>query len=221
MKKAVVILGPPGAGKSTQAELLASHYNLVHLDTGRQIELFLDERGSAQEKKDFSTGKLSDSLWVLNLVKQRVGKISQAGLGIVFSGSPRTLVEAFGDAKHEGLIPFLSRRYGRRNILIFRLNLPERLSIQRNSQRLICSVCQKSYPFSRNKKICPLCSGPLKRRVIDKPAIIKKRLAQYQNKTQPIFDELKRRGYRVVDLDGRQKPAAVFQAIKNFYESAR
>lgn len=214
MQKAIILLGPPGAGKSTQAELVTYCFNLIHFDTGRRIENFIEQEPKQSPiRRKFEQGILLEPLWVLRLLKNETGKIAKAGFGVVLSGSPRTILEAFGDKRHQGLIPFLVKLYGRKNIFIFELGISPRTSIQRNSGRLICSICQRP-AFNPKVKKCNFCNGELIKRSIDKPAIIKVRLQQYEERTLPIIKELRKRKFRIIKIDARAKPNEIFKKIK-------
>ncbi len=176
MKRAVIIYGAPGAGKGTQANLLSAAKGLIHFDTGKFLELIVhdkDEQKDPEIKKEaklFDTGKLLSPTWVLKIVKEKTGEIAKAGFGVVYSGSPRTLYEAFGSiydpdsgekipsmtgksdksavglpavasAEVGGLIEFLESAYGKKNISIILLKVKSASSIRRNSNRKICSAC--------------------------------------------------------------------------------
>ena len=97
LNKAIIIIGPPGSGKGTQAKLLAERLGLIHFDTGQHFEKILydpknrNNKEFQHERKNFETGKLFTPSWVLKNEKKAVERIAQAGWGIVFSGSPPTL----------------------------------------------------------------------------------------------------------------------------------
>ncbi len=222
MKQKVIILyGPPGSGKGTQAELLVKKFNFVHFDTGRYLEnLFsfpkkedLKDPVFLKEKENFESGKLCDPSWVLRIVKRETDKIFKSGFSLVFSGSPRTLYEAFGDKKEEGLISFLIKRFKKENIYIFFLKVKAEDSIIRNSHRRICSVC--GLPFLKEAKIenCVFCGGKLKERVLDKKEVIKVRLIEFKKRTYPIIKEIKKRKMKFFEIDGKKMPYVVHQAI--------
>jgi len=128
-KQAVIIYGPPGSGKGTQAELLAKKYNFVHFDTGKYIEATVHDPKLQKnavirrERKLFDAGKLNSPPWVLGLVKKAATRIARAGSSIVFSGSPRTLYEALGDKSRTGLFTILDKLYGKKNITILKLTV--------------------------------------------------------------------------------------------------
>lgn len=214
---AVIVYGPPGSGKGTQARFTADKFGLIHFDTGRFFEAVVHdpkrqrEKLVKRERRLFDTGKLLTPSWVLKVVSEEVKRIAKASLGVVFSGSPRTIFEA------KGLLPVLDKLYGRKNIFVFVLRVPDAVSVKRNSSRLICSVCGSPllaayYPKVKPKH-CPVCGGPFYKRTLDNPATIKVRLNEYRERTEPIVGLLKERGYRVTFVDGTTAPFKVFQKI--------
>ena len=96
-------------------------------------------------------------------------------------------------------------------------------SIKRNSKRFICSFCgapllTKYYP-SAKPKFCPICGGALYKRTLDNPASIKIRNEEYKNRTKPVFDVIKKRGYKTIKIDGRPAPYKVFKKINGYFKN--
>ena len=217
-KKAIIIYGPPGAGKNTQAELISGKFGLIHFQTGPYIERLVHSEEAEKspilkrEQKLFDTGMLTTPSWVLAIVKKATKMIAKSGFGIIYSGSPRTIFEAFGDEKNEGLISFLEKTFGRENIHIIEINISGKISVERNSKRLVCSVCDLPVLVANSKK-CPFCFGPPRKRVLDDSKIIKIRLLEYKNRTHPIIEKLKERGYGVISVSGAPPPYKVFRTI--------
>jgi adenylate kinase len=218
MKKlAVIVFGAPGSGKSTQAELIAKKFNLIHFNTGKFLEdIVFDpkrqkEKIVQREKKLFVEGKLLTPSFVTKELKKILMRINKAGWGIVFSGSPRTLYEA------QKIIPLLKKLYGKENIIFFDLKIKEKDVYQRNSARLICKICGyallSKYVPLKNPKHCPVCAGPFYKRVLDNPEKIKIRLLEYKNRTEPIFDFVKKQGFKIHNLDGKKAPYQIFEKI--------
>jgi adenylate kinase len=218
MKKlAIIIFGAPGSGKSTQAELIAKKFNLIHFNTGKFLEdIVFDpkrqkEKIVQREKKLFVEGKLLTPSFVTKELKKILMRINKAGWGIVFSGSPRTLYEA------QKIIPLLKKLYSKENIIFFDLKIKEKDVYQRNSARLICKICGyallSKYVPLKNPKHCPVCAGPFYKRVLDNPEKIKIRLLEYKNRTEPIFDFVKKQGFKIHNLDGKKAPYQIFEKI--------
>lgn len=221
MKKVILIYGAPGAGKGTQADLLAKKMGYYHFDTGKYIEQVvydpekLKNKIVQRERKIFDSGVLCTPSWVLKIVGEKSIELAKAGIKVVFSGSPRTLFEAFGDKKNKGLINILEKGFGKKNIGILYIEVKPGDSVFRNSNRAVCSVCGAPVLYKENGvQTCPFCDAPLKRRSLDTPETIKVRLQEYKNRTRPVLEELKKKGYKINVIDGKPAPFKVFEEVK-------
>ncbi len=218
MKKiAIILYGTPGSGKGMQADLLAGKYGLVHFDSGKLLRSILYNNPAKadpvikRERELNDRGFLNTPSWVVRVLKKRIQMLANLGYGVVFSGSPRTLYEA------EKITPSLEKLYGRKNIYVFALEVPLTVAERRNRYRLVCAVCQRPlltqyYPV-KNPRHCPVCAGPLERRIDDNPSKFKTRAKEYETRTVPVIDYLRRRGYRIKKIDGQPAPYKVFQKI--------
>ena len=237
MKKAAVILyGPPGSGKGTQARLLADKFGFFHLDSGDFLrKLIYDPKNKKnkiiqRERKLNEAGKLQTPSFVLGVTSKRIKELIALGQSIVFSGSLRTFYEAFGynadqrglhaDLRgRRGLVDILNANYGRKNIFIFILDIPEKETYKRNSERLTCSICKTALlgQSFQNKgcstESCSICGGKIARRVDDNSGIIEIRLKEYHGRTSPIFKELKKRCYNLHTIDGTPAPYKIHEKI--------
>ncbi len=219
MAKAVIIYGPPGSGKGTQADLLARKFNFIHLDTGRYLEgLFRSPKAKTdptlkREKANFDSGRLCTPEWVLKITREETERIAKAGYNLVFSGSPRTLFEAFGDKKTKGLSDTLIKSFGKNNVSVVLLEVRDATSVKRNSHRVVCSQC--GLPKLESVKIphCPLCAGPMRTRSLDNPEIIKVRLKEYRDRTYPIVAQMKKKGFSISKIDGEPLPYKVSDKV--------
>lgn len=216
-KFAVILFGTPGSGKGMQADLIAKRYGLMHVDTGQIIRnVFSDpealkDKTVQKEKKMNDAGILNTPSWVLDLLKNRVHFFSQSGYGVVFSGSPRTEYES------KGLLPFLEKEFGRKNVFAFYLDVPPATTMKRNKNRLVCAFCKRpllsAYYPSKNPKHCPNCGGKLEKRKDDTPGVYKVRYNEYLTRTKPAIDIAKKRGYAITKIDGSPAPYLVFEKI--------
>lgn len=216
LKTAIVLYGPPGSGKGTQAGLLAHKFDLIHFDTGRYLESLVhdpDKQSNpeiAKERKLFDGGVLMTPSFVLREVAKEVKRIAKAGWGIVLSGSPRTISEA------EKLVPILEKAYKNRLHFVV-LEVPVEVSIKRNTSRLMCTICgspllTKYYP-SKTPRHCPVCAGSLYRRTLDNHDAMKVRIKQYEERTIPIFSYIKKRGHNIYEVSGIPAPFEIYETI--------
>lgn len=232
-KTVVIIYGPPSSGKGTQAKLLSDKLGFFNFDTGVLIREILyssqhkNNKETQREKKLNEAGKLCTPSWVFKIVSYRVKELANFGESIVFSGSPRTMEESFGygggvdkelDKKKSGLFGLLEKFYGRENIRIFQIIVPEREVLKRNQHRLICGFC--NLPFLhlfRGAKKCFFCGGDVIRRKDDKKGIIFERLQEYKKRTLPIVHELKKQKYKIVEIDGAPLPYKIHQKLLTYF----
>lgn len=214
-KQVIILIGPPGSGKGTQAELLAEKFGLFHLESSKVIEEKIknappDDAIMQREKKLWESGILNTPELVLEWIKEKAKEVAGEGHGIVFSGSPRTIYEAEGEA------PVLEELYGKENVKVFNIEISEDESIKRNSKRRICKDSRHPIPgFPEFEGItkCPKDGSEIITRVLDNPETIKIRYQEYLNRTLPIIDFLKKRSYKIMGISGEQSIENVFKDI--------
>jgi adenylate kinase family enzyme len=195
---------------------------MVHFDTGKYLEQVVHDPALQKNpeirnaRKIFDSGALVDPAFVLKITAEKSKEIARAGFGLVFSGSPRTLFEAFGDATHQGLIEMLENAYGKKNVVPIFLKIDPRVSILRNSKRKICAVCGTAILYNdqtHSHTTCPICGGKLRQRVVDNPSVFETRIKEYQERTLPILSGLKKRGYKIITVNGGPLPYMVFSNV--------
>ncbi|HNW44973.1 MAG TPA: nucleoside monophosphate kinase [Elusimicrobiales bacterium] len=178
----IVLLGYPGAGKGTQARIIADKLNMVHVSFG---DIFWAEiaRKSllGQEVSDYlDTGRLVPDWLILGQLKERFASERR---GLLFDGFPRTGEQA------EGLDAWLEARSSSLDAIVH-LKLPEVEVAKRLEGRRVCG-CGKIYnihtspPFMAD--MCDSCAGPLKPQKDDKPEVIKKRIMAYRDQTEHLL----------------------------------
>ena len=220
-KISVIFYVPPGSGKGTQSELIANNYKLIHFDTGQRIREVIydpananDEVIQRQRKQYYEKGLLCEEWWVFKIVSEGIrdlGKVS----GLVLSGSPRTLYEAFDEGDRKGTMSILDDLYGKEHIYIFLLKVSPEAATFRNGKRKVCPVCGRGYLFQKDAELnaCPICLSPLTLRTDDNPALMLDRLTEFEKRTAPIMDGLRKRGYTVHEINGEQPPYLVYRDI--------
>lgn len=224
-QKVIIILGPPGSGKGTQAELLAERFNLVHIETSRFIEKNLAnikktdfvKVGSKkyflwEEIKLRQAGKLMDPPLIFFWLKEEIKKAMKEGKEIVLSGAFKTLYEA------EELTPFFKKIYGTQNIKVILLKQRPEVSIQRNSKRKICELMRHSILYNKETarlKTCPFDGSRLIHREDSNPAVIREKLEEFKEKTMPVVAYFKKHEVRVLEINGEQSVSDVFKDILN------
>lgn len=191
---AIFIIGRPGAGKDTQAELLAARFNLEHIITSDLIQRkFKDSLGdpqAKQEKKFFDKGILNTPEWVAGLIKEHAQELARNNFngknGIIFSGSPRTQFEV------ENLTPALKDIFGGKHLFAIYLDISENEGTKRILKR-----------------------GA---RALDRdPQKLKVRMREYGARTQPVLEYFDNMGI-LKRVDGMPAAAVVAQRINDFLD---
>ena len=220
--RAIIFYGPPGAGKGTQANIVAKQNpNLIQFDTGSFLEALVHDPDNKKDKKIqeqrklFDSGKLMSPEFVLQIINKQVQRIHKAGFGVILSGSPRRSEEAFGTGKQKGLINTLVDLYGKENIIVLSIKIPLEESLKRNKVRLISPLLNIPIMGTTHKlKTSPITGEKLvKRKALDNPKVIKERLEEYKAETEPLEKEMRKIGLKVKTIDGTPLPYKVFESI--------
>ena len=214
-KQIIILIGPPGSGKGTQAEMLADKFGLFNFETSKIIEEKFKNADSSDkvitaEKENWKSGKLVTPRLVFEWIIDRVKELASGGKGIVFSGSPRTLFEV------ENELPIFEELYGRENIRALNIKLTEEESVKRNSKRRICEKNRHpipNFPEFENIEKCPKDGSPIITRFLDNAETIKIRYQTYLEETEPVLAFLKEKGYEVIEVNGEQPIEKVFEDI--------
>lgn len=194
----VVLLGPPGAGKGTQAKLLAQRLGVPQISTG---DIFRANVGQGTElgimaKKYMDAGDLVPDEVTVAMVKDRLGQ-DDAAHGYLLDGFPRTVAQA------EGLDEFLTEE-GRPLDGVLEIQVPNEEIVQRLSGRRTCTDCGQIFALSGDLaegSACPNCGGTLTQRDDDKPETVRRRLDVYATETAPLVEFYTPRGL-VHPIDG-------------------
>jgi len=202
----LILLGPPGAGKGTQAKLLAATLAIPHISTG---DMFRDQkaRGTVLGKKVQaimdSGGLVTDDI-TNAMVDERLARADVLS-GCILDGYPRTV----GQAEHlDGLLARLGRSVG----TVLSYEVSEEALVDRISGRRSCPACGAVYHLTQNppRKVgaCDKDGVALVQREDDKPEKVRTRMQEYAVKTAPLKAYYARRG-QVVELDGLGAPEAI------------
>ena len=215
-QRVLIIIGPPGAGKGTQAELLDEKLGSYYLETSKIIEAnvmnakkgdFAEVGGKkyyfSDEKRLWKSGILCSPPFVSFLIKEKIKELAKEGRSILMAGSPRTLPEG------RDQIPFLKELFGVQNITIVLIEISPEETMRRNSRRRICQLMRHPILSTEKQflglKNCPLDGSKLlKRKGLDDPETIKIRLREYKERTLPLVKYLKEEGLAVKKINGEQ-----------------
>ena len=192
MSVRLVMLGPPGAGKGTQAERFARARHVPRISTGdvlRQARLSNPEL-ERQARATMDAGRLVDDDVVIGMVRDRLAA-PDAKQGFVLDGFPRTLVQA------DALDHLLDDR---QPLVVVDIEVPEDTLFERLKTRRICGKC--GTPATAALTVCSACGGPLVQRTDDDLRVVRERLRVYDRESQPIVEFYRRRPtFRSVDGD--------------------
>ena len=188
----VVLLGPPGAGKGTHAEILAKKYNVRHLAAGDILRRHIrDQSPLGRKAKDIiERGALVPDPLVNEMMAE---EIRSAGVrkGFILEGYPRTIGQA------EALDRFLTNEKVKLDAAL-NFATSEAIIIDRLSGRRVCSKCGHNYHVRnippKTEGICDSCGAPLIQRKDDEPATVRHRLQTYDKETFPLIDYYQRKG---------------------------
>jgi len=190
----LVLFGPPGAGKGTQAKLLAEHRNLLHLSTGDMLRAAIrNETPVGVEASGYMTaGELVPDVVVNRIVAEALSKIDYAGF--ILDGYPRTVDQA------QFLLDLLEENNASLDAVVS-LRVPEEHIVQRLSRRRTDRETGEIYHLDFNPPPTDLPETRLQHRADDQPEAIRKRLVEYHTKTEPLENIFKTRAL-YVEVDG-------------------
>jgi adenylate kinase len=195
----LVLLGPPGAGKGTQAERLGEEFKLPHVASG---DLFRENLKNKTElgmlaSRYMNKGELVPDDVTIAMIRDRLERPDYEN-GVILDGFPRTLAQA------EGLKEILAGM-GRKLDGVLYIAVPDEELVDRLSGRRICRRCQTPYHVQFNppkeQSVCGTCGGELYQRDDDKPETVRARLEVYHQQTSPLIDFYRQFGL-LIEVDG-------------------
>ncbi len=206
----IILLGPPGSGKGTQAGLVSLKLSIPHISSGDMLRETIKEGSDLGRKaKSFlDQGELVPDEVILGIIKRRIGRQDCQG-GFLLDGFPRTTSQA--KALDETLTGM------KRGVdVVIDLKVSDKLAAERLSGRLTCVRCGANFNLDtslpKTKGRCDMCGGELEHRTDDTGEVIKNRLKVYHCQTEPIEEYYKRQG-KLVEVQGEGRADAVSRKI--------
>jgi adenylate kinase len=206
---AVIILGPPGAGKGTQARKICESLKYPHISTGDMLrEVMNSDTDLGRKAKEFmSAGNLVPDDLVDAIVAERLGR-EDCRQGFVLDGYPRTIAQA----------EFLRSLFAKdgTSTLILGIEVEDNESVERLSSRWTCPTCRKTFSArldsSKAGSRCDECGGELVQRKDDAAGVIAERLQVYHKVTKPLIQYYREQD-TYIPIDGKRTAKEVFSAI--------
>lgn len=215
----LILLGPPGSGKGTQGERLQEDFRLPYYATGDILRAAVKEGTEVgkQAKEYMDRGDLVPDQVIIGVIAERLQDV-EASDGFILDGFPRTLPQAEAlDGKMKEL---------RREITaVLLIDVPEDEILRRLGGRRTCEknpshIYHVEFDPSKEEGVCDIDGAKLIVRDDDKPEVIKNRLTQYREKTEPLIDYYDERGI-LNRVDGRQSPDEVEERIHGIIATLR
>lgn len=203
----LVLLGPPGAGKGTQAEPVARRLGIPKIATGDVLRAAVREgtdMGKAAQRY-MDRGELVPDDVILGIMKETLGRPEMAQ-GAILDGVVRTVPQAEG---LERVLGELDREVDA--VLLF--EVPDDEIVRRLSSRTICDRCQTPYTGREPGTPCDKCGGRLVRRKDDEPEAVRRRLQVYREQTAPVIEWYRHNGTPLVSVDAVGTPATVTERV--------
>jgi len=211
----LILLGPPGAGKGTQAHIISEEFNIPHISTGDLLrEVVKKDTPIAGEVKSFMReGKLVPDEIVIKILIDELKSLDLNSF--MLDGFPRTRKQAIDLDKELGILNSPIQ-------LVLYFKTSDDMCIQRLSGRRICEVCAANYHMKNRPSMvenkCDKCGGKLIQRDDDKPEVVKERLKVYTTKTTQLIDYYQDK--RIIEeLDGDKDADVVFSKVIELFKT--
>lgn len=212
----IVLLGPPGAGKGTQAKSISNRYSIPHISTGDIFRKNISEETplGIEAKQYIDNGQLVPDEVTINMVKDRL-TWEDCKNGYLLDGFPRTVAQA------EALQEFLESRDEKLDTALC-IEVPSSFILERMTGRRVCLSCGASYHIKFNSPavdgVCDVCGDNIIQRKDDVEETVKERLDVYERQTQPLIDFYKEKNL-LSTVDGTKAINEVFEGICNILGS--
>jgi adenylate kinase len=191
----IVLFGKPGAGKGTQAPLLAAALGVPTLATGDELRAAIrnDTKFGLEAKTYMDRGDLVPDSVILGIIKQALGE-PRTAKGVLLDGVVRTVPQAEGLAKALGEL-------GKKVDAVLAFDIDDEEIVRRLAGRTVCEKCQTPYTGREPGSTCEKCGGTIVRRKDDEPDAIRNRLDVYKKQTAPVLDWYLKNGTKVSVID--------------------
>jgi adenylate kinase len=215
MSKYIVLLGPPGAGKGTQAAVVAKKMDLMHISSGNIFRENIDNRTALglRAQEYINSGQLVPDDLTIAMIRERLS-MPDCRQGAILDGFPRTVAQA------EELDKLLEEMNGKIESVPF-IDVPEDVLIERLSDRWICESEKHVYHLKFNLPLtqgkCDVDGSPLHQRKDDARETVEKRIHEYNEKTAPLIDYYRKAG-KLIEIDGKKEINQVTKDILNKIE---
>lgn len=205
-----LLMGPPGAGKGTQAVILAEKLGIPHISTGDMFRKAVKEETALglEAKRYMDSGQLVPDEVTIGIVRERLGA-GDCAKGFLLDGFPRTVFQAEA-------LDGIMKELGTKLDMALNIDVDAEALVGRITGRRMCRSCGTPYhvTFSPSKVqgVCDACGGELYQRDDDKEETVRKRLEVYNSQTLPLIEYYRKQGI-IVDIDGNQPMEKVTEAI--------
>ena len=212
----IILLGAPGAGKGTQAELLKKEYSLLHISTGDMLREEVKSGSELGQKVSgcMERGELVSDEIVTRVVVERMGR-DDAASGVLLDGFPRTCPQA------ESLDSALTEKGNNVDAVLY-LTVDEDVVITRLTGRRLCRACGKIYHMTNmppaKEGVCDECGGEIYQRDDDTLETVTNRLKVYEENTKDLIQFYKDKGV-LKEVVGNTTPEDLFEAIKVLFKA--